>query len=468
MLALFITLSVTPLYAVPFTVDNWDDSGPGSLRAAIASADSYDDVIRFNVKGTITLSSQLEIRNGMKIQGPGADLLSVSGGGECRVFYIEDIVESVDIFGISIVSGDVDKYDLSQGGGIYNLSDNLTVSNCHFCGNHASFGGGMYNLISSPEVTNCTFTSNIVTEDGGGIYNSGSSPTLTNCTFYSNSASDGGAIYEEWYNGKSSSSKVTNCTFYLTSASNGGGMYNEDSFPTVKNCIFWDISSSEIYHSLVDLPFPAKIEVDFCIVRNNNVVNVILSNSISTDPKLQYLADNGGPTWTCALDPGSSAIDAGTEIEAPTTDQREVPRPYDGGSFDIGAYEYGVKFCEIIADSTNGGSIIPAEAHLLAGIEEEVFYFQPDEAYHIHGVYVDSNPVSYDELNSSYTFQNLSDDHIILAVFLPNEKDDNDDDDDSGDDVNGGGGGVGCNISALPGIALLLVLPLLFLSGKMK
>jgi hypothetical protein len=59
-----------------------------------------------------------------------------------------------------------------------------------------------------------------------------------------------------------------------------------------------------------------------------------------TDPKLGPLADNGGPTLTMALLPGSPAIDAGNTSLAPTTDQRGFPRPA-GLAADIGAFEYG-------------------------------------------------------------------------------------------------------------------------------
>ena len=59
----------------------------------------------------------------------------------------------------------------------------------------------------------------------------------------------------------------------------------------------------------------------------------------NTDPKLGPLADNGGPTWTMALLPGSPAIDADSAVGAPATDQRGVPRP-QGSGVDIGAFEY--------------------------------------------------------------------------------------------------------------------------------
>jgi hypothetical protein len=60
----------------------------------------------------------------------------------------------------------------------------------------------------------------------------------------------------------------------------------------------------------------------------------------NTDPKIGPLADNGGPTLTMALLPGSPAIDAGNTSVAPATDQRGFPRPA-GLAADIGAFEYG-------------------------------------------------------------------------------------------------------------------------------
>jgi hypothetical protein len=57
------------------------------------------------------------------------------------------------------------------------------------------------------------------------------------------------------------------------------------------------------------------------------------------DPRLGPLANNGGPTFTMALLPGSPGIDAGSAFRAPATDQRGVPRP-QGPGVDIGAFEY--------------------------------------------------------------------------------------------------------------------------------
>jgi hypothetical protein len=69
-----------------------------------------------------------------------------------------------------------------------------------------------------------------------------------------------------------------------------------------------------------------------------NFTNIGSMNN--TDPKLGPLANNGGPTLTMALLPGSPAIDAGNTSLAPATDQRGFPRPA-GLAADIGAFEYG-------------------------------------------------------------------------------------------------------------------------------
>src|SRR5262249_20201921 len=58
------------------------------------------------------------------------------------------------------------------------------------------------------------------------------------------------------------------------------------------------------------------------------------------DPQLGPLQDNGGPTWTMALLPGSAAVGTGDPTDAPEFDQRGpgFARVVDG-KIDIGAFE---------------------------------------------------------------------------------------------------------------------------------
>lgn len=67
------------------------------------------------------------------------------------------------------------------------------------------------------------------------------------------------------------------------------------------------------------------------------------------------LQDNGGPTFTHALLPGSFCILAGTSVGAPATDQRSVIRPLS--QCDIGAYQYTTLVPTVIA-WTNPGPIV--------------------------------------------------------------------------------------------------------------
>jgi hypothetical protein len=72
----FVSLSSN--HAATITVTNTNDSGPGSLRQALADANN-GDTVNFSVTGTITLTSgELLLDKGVNISGPGANLLAVS------------------------------------------------------------------------------------------------------------------------------------------------------------------------------------------------------------------------------------------------------------------------------------------------------------------------------------------------------------------------------------------------------
>src|SRR4051812_10097664 len=64
-------------------VTNNDDEGAGSLRAAIEAA-TPGSTITFapEVTGTIDVGDHIELVRDVTIQGPGADVLTLDGGGE--------------------------------------------------------------------------------------------------------------------------------------------------------------------------------------------------------------------------------------------------------------------------------------------------------------------------------------------------------------------------------------------------
>ena len=68
-------------------VTNTNDSGPGSLRDALAIANDGDTIDATGVSGTILLTSgELQITHNVTINGPGADNLAVNGNATFRVF----------------------------------------------------------------------------------------------------------------------------------------------------------------------------------------------------------------------------------------------------------------------------------------------------------------------------------------------------------------------------------------------
>jgi hypothetical protein len=124
----------------------------------------------------------------------------------------------------------------TNGGGMFNRDSNPTVIGCMFFNNRASnYGGGMYNWNESPQVTHCTFSCNWADKyEGGGMYNRNSSPTLTHCTFDENSAYGAGGMYNMY-----SSPMLADCIFKDNRAQyDGGGIINNYGVPMMANCIF--------------------------------------------------------------------------------------------------------------------------------------------------------------------------------------------------------------------------------------
>jgi MBG domain/Bacterial Ig-like domain (group 3)/Right handed beta helix region len=225
-----------------YTVTSLGDTGTGSgtsgdLRYAITQADANPgSVIDFSVTGTIQLARALpSISANMTINGPGASLLTIKGGGPSSSFSVitEDGGVTASIRGLTITGGHTNT--TLNGAGI-NTSGNLTLTDCTITGNSADKGGGGIVSYGSPTAPYPTLTMNECTVSdntaggfaglgGGGIFTwRGAILSLTDCTITGNSAgtgSGGGAgIMSSGY-----PTTLTNCTISgNTSASYGGGL----------------------------------------------------------------------------------------------------------------------------------------------------------------------------------------------------------------------------------------------------
>ena len=240
------------------------------------------------------------------------------GGGMRNMNYSSPTLENVRFQNNTV---------LRAGGGMVNMYQNtVTMWNVEFSGNVAGTGGGLANAGSNPILENATFSNNSA-EWGGAISNGYSSPIITNATFYGNSATTyGGAISNE----SNSHPTLTNVTISGNSAvTYGGGIHNDSDGTTVYNSILYGNGGGSIYNSA------GSATVSYSIVEGGYAG----TGNIDADPLLGSLQDNGGFTQTMALLTGSPAIDAGSDVNCPATDQRDVTRP-QAFHCDIGAFEY--------------------------------------------------------------------------------------------------------------------------------
>jgi hypothetical protein len=170
-------------------------------------------------------------------------------------------------------------------------------------------GGAVLTLTNSTLSGNSTENGSPDYSVGGGIYNEGNA-TRTNVTISGNTALNGGGI------ANTGSATLTNVTIGANTAGDlgGSGIYSEGATVLLANTIVANPGTN-------------------CA----GVPLVSSGHNLSSDGS--PLQDNGGPTFTQALLPGSPAIDAAYPFcPPPTTDQRGVNRP-QGAACDIGAYE---------------------------------------------------------------------------------------------------------------------------------
>jgi hypothetical protein len=347
---------------VNLVVNNNNDSGAGSLRAVISNA-CVGSTITFapNVRGAITLSSELLIDKSLTINGPGANLLTVqrsTAGGipNFRIFNIASASVRATINGLTIANGNATG---DFGGAILNggLSSNkggtLTITNCTISGNTAAKGGAIYNgKNGTVTITNSTISGN--SANGGGINNDSGTVTVINSTISGNTANSfGGGIYNF------STLIITSCTIAGNTAggTGGGGIRNDaNAALIVRNTIIAKNTAAtgpDVNGQLSSRGYNLIGNDKDATISSRQITDFVGTPSSPIDPQFEtdgtgqpLLKDNGGPTKTIALLSGSLAIDRG-DSSGLNTDQRGLARPVDlpntnligGDASDMGAFE---------------------------------------------------------------------------------------------------------------------------------
>jgi hypothetical protein len=310
-----------------WTVTSPADGGDGSLRTAIAAAQSGDQIVFDpSVHGqTIRLTSgELALTKSLDIEGLGAGQLAISGNHASRVFYISAGV-TVTIAGLTITNG-------YYFGGIYN-EGTFTLNNSTVSDNvGVGFGGGISNG-GMLTLNNATVSGNsaIGDIDGGGILNGGT-VTLNNSTVSGNN--DFGI--ENYGTVTLNNSTVSGNDFgvhggaTVSNSTVAGNLYGIfGGLVNARNSIIARNTYRDLYGNLTSLGHNL-------IGNTQDISGFDPTDLLNVDPMLGPLQDNGGPTFTRALLAGSPALNAGDPTQLGAPDQRGAVR---SRGVNIGAYQ---------------------------------------------------------------------------------------------------------------------------------
>jgi hypothetical protein len=309
-----------------------------SLPYWVANANA-GDTIHFAAKlngATITVGNTLDIQKSVTIDGTGSGI-TVNGGGN-QVFVIEGGVVA-DINALTITGGVASNF----GGGIYNKGF-LTLTNSTVTGNSAASGAGINNATNATMImSGDTVNINTAQGDGGGVANSGHL-TIINCTIAANNANLGGGIANfgvlDLVNSTVASNAVTGA------GADGGGIFysgGSNNQLALLNTIVFNPGSGAMTNNDV-LGTISQAQADLF----GSAVTIASGgdhggSKFGVNPLLGPLQNNGGPTATMALLPGSPGIGFGASSSSipglfvPASDQRGDPRP--ANSIDIGAFQ---------------------------------------------------------------------------------------------------------------------------------
>ena len=393
-----------------FVVDSLEDStdgelcDPGSdctLREAAIDASAFsagDDVITFaaGLSGEINLQGSVPLGydGGVEIRGPGADVLTIDGQAEDRIFKIAGFLapqEQVLISGLTLsggqsadIGGAVWNYGYIDPGDFYAYAADVTVSDSVIVGNSAEFaGGGVFNGPTYVDggdpfpggdltIRRSTVTANEAGYDGGGVFNYYSDLLIEGSTLSANAVGGiGGAVFH--YVGDDVA--ITSSTVSGNTANFIGGVANNHGEGlALRNTIVANSTATLEARSDrngwqrggVGTATPTQdigtndgsFAGEFSLVEDPSdyAISPLSPGPILTglDPQLGPLASNGGPTQTHLPANTSPVLDQGSALGL-ATDQRGLARTGDLGAIanapggdgtDIGSVEVQTADCQ--------------------------------------------------------------------------------------------------------------------------
>jgi|GEM_PF-1019801 len=310
------------------TAANTDTAAGGCTSGAGSDViELTRDVLLTDVAADVNGPSGLpSVSSRVTLAGNGFTVARDDTAPDFRIFHVRGARASLTLEEIVVANGRTP----GRGGGIFNSeSSRVILRRSTLSGNSADIGGGLYNRGEATLIAT-TVEGNSASSTGGGIENFDFAMLrIGNSTLSGNSAVErGGGIN----NGVSSDLTIRHSTLADNAANNGGGIHNDVLFLPIA------ISASLIGES----PSGGNCGgPDFFLSGSNNFADdstcgpgfAPIVSDVDFDTAL---ADNGGPTLTHALLPGSVAIDAAGDCGL-ETDQRGNPR--DDGACDSGSVE---------------------------------------------------------------------------------------------------------------------------------
>jgi hypothetical protein len=251
---------------------------------------------------------------------------------------------------------------------VSSLNKFLELTNLTFANGFAELGGAIFSATSGDvDIKDCLFENNTVENagndaEGGAIFQFTGRMEITNSTFFENKALKfndtlGGAIFVD----DGETLKLTNDTFEHNYAGEGSAIFNDGGTVDAKGNIFADHledAGTGIVSPLgncagatppvTDENYNISVD-DSCGFTAGSSLNNVTAAALNLDPL--GLQNNGGPSFTVALETGSDAIDRipvanCTEQDSHSTplgtDQRLFgrPDPANLNTCDSGAFEF--------------------------------------------------------------------------------------------------------------------------------
>jgi hypothetical protein len=354
--------------AIAVKADTLAIHGPGAAKLAIDGAGKDRVLIHYGA-GTLTLNA-VTVRNGSNhllgykvaggacVVGNGDIVLDHATVSGCSAIgegaYGGAILATNISFYTSTLSGNTAQGSLptnvtaAYGGGAFAYFGTVALYDSLVSGNRASIdpantyagyntGGGIF-ADNGGIVLRSTIAGNYTDGTGGGMASHGP-VIIANSTISGNTAGKkaGGGLFVR----NSIPSAIRSSTITRNSAQTGAGVYSAGTAPTLRmESTIVAGNNSTAPGADFSSAYPLTI-----LGANNLLIGASASvtlppDTLHADPRLQPLANNGGPTPTHALAPGSAAINHGNNTSGLDTDQRGPGFARVLGSApDIGAFE---------------------------------------------------------------------------------------------------------------------------------